>query len=107
VFLSTKISYFSDQGSSDSEFSVVPQVDEIQEPLKHLIRWIRIRNTGFPHYICKIFKGSVEDPDPPNQMFWGLPDQNLDPLVRGIDPDPDFSIMNQCFFGFFCCLKGQ
>ncbi len=28
-------------------------------------------------------------------MFFGLPDPDLDPLVRGMDPDPDPTIIMQ------------
>jgi hypothetical protein len=39
-----------------------------------------------------ILQNSVPNPDPdqPNPMFLGLPD--LDPLVRGMDPDPSIIV---------------
>jgi hypothetical protein len=42
-------------------------------------------------------KTSVEDPDsdPPDPMFLGLLDQDPDPLVRGMDPNPDPSTSNR------------
>ncbi len=35
---------------------------------------------------------SVADPDPPDPHVFGPPDPDLDPLVKGMDPDPDLSI---------------
>ncbi len=49
------------------------------------------------------FKGSVEDPDPPNQMFWELPDQNPDPLRSG----SGFFYHESMFLWVFCCLKAN
>jgi hypothetical protein len=38
-------------------------------------------------------KCSVADPDPPDPHVLGL--QDPDPLVRGMDPDPEHSIIMQ------------
>ena len=35
------------------------------------------------------------DPDPPDPHVLGLLDTDQDPLVRGMDPDPDPSIIKQ------------
>jgi hypothetical protein len=37
------------------------------------------------------------DPDPPDPHVLGLPDPDQDPIVRGMDPDPDRS--------FYHCAK--
>jgi hypothetical protein len=41
------------------------------------------------------FADSNPDPDPPYPYVLGLLDQDLDPLVRGMDPAPDPSIIKQ------------
>ncbi len=35
------------------------------------------------------------NPDPPDPYVFGLLDPDPDPLVRGLDPDPDISITSK------------
>ncbi len=42
---------------------------------------------------CKMLCISVPDPDPPDPHVFGPPDP--DPLVRGMDPDQDPSIIKK------------
>jgi hypothetical protein len=50
---------------------------------------------GIYPWISLCVSVSVADPDPPDPHIFGPPGPGSDPLVRGIDPDPDPSIIEQ------------
>jgi hypothetical protein len=63
-------------------------------PESHIVPLTEVVGLGQKMLKVSLLHGSVADPDPPGiHMFLGLPDP--DPLVRGMDPDPDPSIIMQ------------
>ncbi len=53
-------------------------------------------NIPFASIIYFLFSLTIDaDPDPSVRMFLSLLDSDSDPLVGGMDPDPDPSIIKQ------------
>jgi hypothetical protein len=71
-------------------------VNSKEETFKTFV-WISSKNSasGVSRKRIKILWGYMQCCESGSTCLLGLPDQDPDPLVRGMDPDPDASIIMQ------------